>query len=170
MLFVLEVGSFSLSLHHIRCVINSHLKFTMSATIPISVSFSRGGSSGSRNSPRYSRKRYGQPHRSVAECCHDAASHGPSRLRQEDWGCLLWHNQRQEGKQCHIIIVSFWLQIAIPRKKLIHHFSFQGFNKRPGRKFQVFRVHWSNMSKGERCKLKTSLARLWAEYQSVSCV
>lgn len=53
--------------------------------------------SGSRNCPRYSWKRHGQPHRLAAQCGHDAAAYGSSRSRQEDWNSMLWHHSWQKG-------------------------------------------------------------------------
>lgn len=151
-----------------RFVMNPYSQFFISLLMSIMMLISTQ-SSGSRNSSRYSRKRYGQPHCLVTQCCHDAASHGPSWLRQENWGRLLRHNQRQEGKLPNIIIVLHFGKKS-PLSIIIFHLSFQGINKRPGRKFQVFRVHRGNMSKGERCKIKTSLMSVWAKYQSVSLV
>lgn len=92
--------------HGVGCVTKPNVEFIcISFNAKHDTNHSTILSSGSRNSSRHSRKRYGQPHRLVAQCCHDAASYGPSWLCQEHWGRLLWHNQRQEGKLLNIIIV-----------------------------------------------------------------
>lgn len=72
--------------------------------------------SGTWNCSGYSWKRHGQPHRSAAQCCHDAAAHGAARLCQEDRSRLLWHHPRQKGKQLFEIFRScccFWHHTAL---------------------------------------------------------